>query len=118
MEGTRYTTPEAVLKRASEAKGLTFNEIDKTGRLATGKGAIGTVIEESWFGYSPNSESEPDFPEAGVDGRCNGSRGELVCPDYRPIIAEGVEGIESVGVAQMQQNHGLLLGEAVEEAHR
>lgn len=37
------------------------------GRLATGKGAIGTVIEEGWFGYKPNSESEPDFPEAGVE---------------------------------------------------
>ena len=41
--------------------------MDVKGRLATGKGAIGTVIEEGWFGYKPNSESEPDFPEAGVE---------------------------------------------------
>ena len=67
MEGTKYTTKEAVLKRGQEAIGIPLKEIDKTGRLATGKGAIGTVIEESWFGYSVNSESEPDFPEAGVE---------------------------------------------------
>lgn len=67
MEGTKYKTKEAVLKRAQEAIGLSLKEIDKTGRLTTGKGAVGTTIEESWFGYSPNSESEPDFPEAGVE---------------------------------------------------
>lgn len=67
MEGTQYTTKEAILKRAQEVKGIPLREIDTTGRLATGKGAIGTVIEEGWFGYTPNSESEPDFPEAGVE---------------------------------------------------
>lgn len=67
MEGTRYLTKEAVLKRAQEAIGIPFKDIDKTGRLSVGKGAIGTVIEESWFGYAPNSESEPDLPEAGVE---------------------------------------------------
>lgn len=67
MEGTIYTTREEILKHAQEAIGIPLKDIDKTGRLATGKGAIGTVIEESWYGYSPNSESEPDFPEAGVE---------------------------------------------------
>lgn len=67
MEGTIYKTKEDVLRHAQEAIGIPLREIDKTGRLATGKGAIGTVIEESWFGYTPNSESEPDFPEAGVE---------------------------------------------------
>lgn len=67
MEGTIYTTKESILKRAQEAIGIPLREIDSTGRLSTGKGAIGTVIEESWYGYTPNSESEPDFPEAGVE---------------------------------------------------
>lgn len=67
MEGSEYKTKEAVLRRAQEAIGIPMAEIDKTGRLSTGKGAIGTVLEESWFGYSPNGESEPDFPEAGVE---------------------------------------------------
>lgn len=67
MEGTEYRTKESILRRAQEVIGIPLKEVDTTGRLATGKGAIGTVIEESWFGYSPNSESEPDFPEAGVE---------------------------------------------------
>ena len=67
MEGTKYLTKEAVLKRGQEIIGIPMRNVDKTGRLLTGKGAIGTVIEESWYGYQPNSESEPDFPEAGVE---------------------------------------------------
>lgn len=67
LEGTQYVTKEAVLKRAQEAIGIPLKEIDQTGRLNTGKGAVGTTIEESWYGYTPNSESEPDFPEAGVE---------------------------------------------------
>lgn len=67
MEGTAYITKEAILRRAQEIIGIPLGKIDRTGRLSTGKGAIGTMIEESWFGYSPNSESEPDFPEAGVE---------------------------------------------------
>ena len=67
MEGTEYISKEAILKRALEIRGIPLRDVDTTGRLSTGKGAIGTVIEESWFGYAPNSESEPDFPEAGVE---------------------------------------------------
>ena len=67
MKGTEYLTKESVLKKGREAIGIPLKDIDKKGRLATGKGAVGTVIEESWFGYTPNSESEPDFPEAGVE---------------------------------------------------
>lgn len=66
-EGTKYSTKESILERAQEAIGIPLKDIDKTGRLSTGKGAIGTVIEESLYGYKPNSESEPDFPEAGVE---------------------------------------------------
>lgn len=67
MEGTNYTTKEAVLKRAQEVIGIPLREIDTSGRLASGKGAIGTVLEESWFGYQPNGEAAADFPEAGVE---------------------------------------------------
>jgi len=67
VQGTKYTDKESILRRAQEIKGIPLKNIDTTGRLSTGKGAIGTVIEESWYGYTPNSESEPDFPEAGVE---------------------------------------------------
>ncbi len=67
MRGTRYTTKETVLRRAEELIGIPLKNIALKGRLMTGKGAIGTVIEEGWYGYAPNSESEADFPEAGVE---------------------------------------------------
>ena len=67
VEGTRYVTKGSILRRAQEIKGIPLRDVDKTGRLKTGKGAIGAVIEESWFGYKPNSKPEPDFPEAGVE---------------------------------------------------
>ncbi len=50
-----------------EAIGIPLREIDKTERIETGKGAIGSIIEESWFGYKINSQSEPDFAVAGVE---------------------------------------------------
>ena len=81
MEGTKYTTKEEILKRAQEAINIPLKDIDKTGRLSTGKGAVGSIIEESWFGYSINSESEPDFPEAGVELKVTpyiiGKKGEI-----------------------------------------
>ncbi len=67
MTGTQYTTKEAVLKRAQEAIGIPLKTIDKTGNIADGKGAIGNVIEVSWFGKALDSESEADFSEAGVE---------------------------------------------------
>ena len=67
MQGTEYKTKASLLKRGQDIIGIPLGKVDRTGRLRTGKGAVGTVVEESWFGYSPNSESEPDFPEAGVE---------------------------------------------------
>ncbi len=67
MESTFYRTKEELLLRAQAVCGIPLRKIDRSGRLATGKGAVGTVIEEGWFGYQPNAESEPDFPEAGVE---------------------------------------------------
>ena len=59
--------PKAILKREKEVIGIPLKLIDKTGRLKTGKRAVGTTIEENRSGYTPNSESGPDFPEAGVE---------------------------------------------------
>lgn len=62
-----FKTKESVHKRALEAVGKSFNEIDSTGKLKTGKGGIGTAIEEGWFGMKANSRSEADFFTAGVE---------------------------------------------------
>ena len=42
VEGTQYVTKESILRRAQEIKGIPLRDVDKTGRLATGKGAIGS----------------------------------------------------------------------------
>ena len=67
MGNRRYKTKEEVLSRGREAIGVPFRDIDQTNKLGIGKGAVGSVVEESWFGYKINSDSEPDFAEAGVE---------------------------------------------------
>lgn len=67
MKKSNYTTKEAIFTRAQEAINLPLSKIDTTNRLKTGKGGIGNAIEEGWFGYTPNSDTEPDFPEAGIE---------------------------------------------------
>jgi DNA mismatch repair protein MutH len=67
MNNRQYDTKAEVLARGKEAIGIPMKDIDKTGRLATGKGAIGSVIEESVFGYRINREAAPDFEKAGVE---------------------------------------------------
>ena len=67
MISKKYATQEEILLKAEASIGIPLKYIDKTGRLKTGKGAIGTVMEESWFGYRPNNNSEPDFSKAGVE---------------------------------------------------
>src|SRR5690606_30893408 len=39
---------------------------EKLIRLA-GKGGFGNMVEELYFKYKPNSEAQPDFPEAGIE---------------------------------------------------
>ena len=67
MVERKYKTKQEVLARGLAAVGIPLREIDTTDRLKTGKGAVGSVLEEGWFGYHINSESEPDFQEAGVE---------------------------------------------------
>jgi len=67
MSNGRYLTKKDVLARGREAIGVTFYDMDQTNKLSIGKGAVGSVVEESWFGYKTNNDSEPDFPEAGVE---------------------------------------------------
>ena len=44
MEQRKYKTKQEVLIRGQEAVGKTLGEIDKTGRIATGKGPIATRL--------------------------------------------------------------------------
>ena len=62
-----YDTEENLLIHASTAINVPFKDIDKTGRLENNKGGVGTMIEESHFGYSPNSKSEADFNKLSIE---------------------------------------------------
>ncbi|WP_147533025.1 Sau3AI family type II restriction endonuclease [Bacillus marasmi] len=64
-----YLTTDHLLRKAHEAEGKTFGEIDETNRLNNkkSKGSLGQVIEESFFGYTVNSEARPDFDNLGIE---------------------------------------------------
>src|SRR5436190_16130640 len=57
---------EAYAKRL-ELKSLRMvaNSVKKPTYL--GKGKLGQLVEDLYFQYKPNSESKPDFPDAGVE---------------------------------------------------
>lgn len=42
-------------------------DIDNKLIRTAGKGGFGNMVEELYFKYSPNSEAQPDFPEAGIE---------------------------------------------------
>ena len=73
--------PKSIEKYAQRLIGYTFQDIedlyysthhklseseDTYGNVSR-KGGLGNLIEEHYFGYKANSDSEPDFPEAGVE---------------------------------------------------
>ena len=76
MGNKEYKTAKDVMKRAKEAKNVTFEDIfalakafQKENNLngRNGKGDIGQAYEEGWFNYACNNDAEPDFKEAGVE---------------------------------------------------
>ena len=64
-----YKSEEELMYKARQAEGMTFGEIDKSGRIENerSKGQLGEIIEESFFGYEINSKSEADFAELGIE---------------------------------------------------
>jgi len=61
--------PNSIEEYARRLVGKTLREltgVTKKGRFK-GKGKLGQLVEELYFKYSPNSTSEPDFAEAGVE---------------------------------------------------
>lgn len=63
------TSKESILEYALQLKGKTFGEIDRFNRLSNknNKGKLGHIVEESYFGYKINSDSNPDFSVAGIE---------------------------------------------------
>ncbi|MCM3758510.1 restriction endonuclease [Sporosarcina aquimarina] len=64
-----YNSRVELMHKASQADGLTFGEIDKSGRISNerSKGQLGQIVEESFFEYKVNSTSEADFANLGIE---------------------------------------------------
>ncbi|MCH8554266.1 MAG: DNA mismatch repair protein [Schleiferiaceae bacterium] len=61
---------KSVIEYAKQLKGKTLREICEPEILAhnyTGKGNFGQILEKFYFGYNPNSKSEADFIEIGME---------------------------------------------------
>ena len=59
----------SILEYANKLIGQTFGDIDQYSRLDDnkGKGNLGQVVEESYFGYDINSRAEADFAHVGIE---------------------------------------------------
>lgn len=62
--------PESIVSFAKKLKNKTLREVcgkEIEEHLYGGKGYFGQLLEKFYFGYDPNSVSEPDFLEAGME---------------------------------------------------
>lgn len=65
-----FTDAKSITEFAKKLKGKTLreacgDEIEK--HNYSGKGNFGQILEKYYFGYEPNSDSDPDFKEAGLE---------------------------------------------------
>ncbi len=64
----------SILSYAKKLKGHTLREkcIDKIeNHKFKGKGSFGQLVEKFYFGYEPNTKSEADFAEVGLELKCS-----------------------------------------------
>lgn len=66
-------SPTSIEKYAKRLLHKSLREVIDTTDLTqyAGTGSFGNLIEDAYFHYKPNSKSEPDFPEAGVELKTN-----------------------------------------------
>ena len=72
----KFNTTDELLKYTENIKGHTFRDFDKNGKLEKNlkrnKGALGQLIEEGFYGYSPNNSAKADFDNLGVELKVTG----------------------------------------------
>lgn len=64
------TSPISIEDYSRKLVGKTLREVigfKITDKIFRGKGSFGQLVEKYYFGYEPNSNPGPDFPEAGVE---------------------------------------------------
>ena len=106
------TDATSIEQYARELIGHTFRDVVEADKIGIGsqddggfdkKGGLGILLEERYFHYLANSESRPDFPEAGVELKTTpykiNSRGDKVAKerlvitmiDYMNVINEAFD---------------------------
>lgn len=69
----KYDTIEDLIGYSKEAEGEYLKDIDNKNLInKTNKGVVGSVIEQSFFGYAANSKAEADFSDIGVELKTTG----------------------------------------------
>lgn len=65
------SSPQSILDHASLLLNKSLRDLyPNADENAGGKGGLGQIVESLHFGYQPNSESQPDFNEAGLELKC------------------------------------------------
>ena len=64
------TSAESILDFGMRLLGHSLRELHPEAKLFNGKGGLGTSVEFYHYDYLPNSDSGPDFPEAGLELKC------------------------------------------------
>lgn len=72
MEEKNYdkTSVQSIYEYGLKLLGHSLRELHPNATLYSGKGGLGTSVEVYHYDYLPNSESRPDFLEAGVELKC------------------------------------------------
>ena len=65
------TAKDSILGYAQLLLGKSLRKLHPEAKsIQTGKGGLGNAVEKYHFQYEPNSKSEPDFSEAGIELKC------------------------------------------------
>lgn len=64
------TSAQSILDYGMRLLGHSLRELHPDAKIFNGKGGLGTSVEYYHYDYEPNSESRPDFPEAGLELKC------------------------------------------------
>ena len=64
------TSAESILQYGERLLNHSLRQLYPDAKIFKGKGGLGNSVEYYHYDYEPNSESEPDFPEAGIELKC------------------------------------------------
>lgn len=64
------TSAQSILDYGMRLLGHSLRELHPDAKIFNGKGGLGTSVEYFHYDYEPNSDSRPDFPEAGLELKC------------------------------------------------